>query len=394
MYTMQWVDILDLPHIQVNDVWKSSEKLIFEIECTHGSAQCPECGSECQSVHSVKMKDIKDLPMSERKCLIRLHHRRFFCPRCKRTFMERLSWLAPSERYTRRYADKIADLGKEIDLAGVARAFSEGYKTVERIMYYREKPVKLGPEKLPTRLGIDEFSYRKGKKDYGVIIASRKGIVDVLPSRKESVLRRYFSSISKEARENVQTVTMDMWATFINLVKEFFPNARIVIDRFHVQKQLNKAVDTVRKTVQRTLSKQESKELKGLRWVLLKNKDMLNQEERTLLKKAFGYSSKLHSAYLRKEEFREIFEKNTNKKKAAKQIQRWIEKAAALKHRSFTTFLKTLNNRKDYILNYFRRLESNGFMEGIINKVKLIKRAAYGMTNFCHLRNRILLSFT
>ena len=185
-----------------------------------------------------------------------------------------------------------------------------------------------------------------------------------------------------------------MWSNVINLVEEFFPNAAIVIDRFHVQKQLNKAVDKVRKTAQRTLSKEERKELKGLRWIILKNNDTLDEEERLLLKKAFRYSTTLRQAYLRKEEFRGIFEKHTDKNKAARQLENWIAKTSAIHRRSITTFLKTLSKRKPYILNYFNRLESNGFMEGIMNKVKLIKRKAYGMTNFGHLRTRILLSFT
>lgn len=309
--------------------------------------------------------------------------------------MERLSWVDEYERYTSRYAEWVAKAGKEIDVMSLAKLIEERYKVIERIIYYRDRELILPPyDEFPESFGLDEFAYKKGKKDYGVIIASHEKIWHILPSRKEERLREFFSNIKRSIREKVLRVSMDMWATFINLVEEFFPNAAIILDRFHVMKQLNKAVDKIRKSAQRFLSKEERKELKGSRWIILKNKDKLSEDEILLLKRAFSYSEMLHKAYLRKEDFRRIFEKNTDKEKARLQLDEWIEKAQKIKHRSMTTFLKTLDNRKEYILNYFDYRESNGFMEGIMNKVKTIKRQHYGFTNFMHLKHKLMLSFT
>lgn len=392
---MNWLDILELPNIKLISVEVLSDKIIFEVECTNGSAVCHVCGKKCSSIHSVVKKEVKDMPILKKKCFIRFHHRRFYCEQCNKTFMERLSWVDEYERYTSRYAEWVGKAGKEIDVKSVAELIEENYKVVERIVYYRNRQLILPPFwEFPETFGIDEFAYKKGKKDYGVIIASKGKIWHVLPSRKEDKLRDFFSKIRSSVREKVLRVSMDMWATFINLIKEFFPNASIVLDRFHVMKQLNKAVDKIRKSIQKHLSKEQKKELKGLRWAILRNADKLSEDEKPILKKAFSFSRMLHKAYLRKEEFRQIFDKNTSKEKARRKLELWIKKAEKIQHRSMNTFLKTLDKRKEYILNYFDYCESNGFMEGIINKIKTIKRQHYGLPNFAHLQQKILLSFT
>jgi transposase len=392
---MNWTEVLALPSVRVLGTEKQSDRMIFEVEFTNGSATCPECNRECTQIHAVKLKRVKDLHIMKFKCFIRFHHRRFYCTYCDKTFMERLNWVDHYERYTSRYAEKVAIVGRDLDVKKTANLLDEQYRVVERIVYYREKEINI-PEmqELPSHLGIDEFAYRKGKKDYGVVLATKGNVCHVLPSRKEPALRAFFSKITASVRESVVSITMDMWNTFINLAEEFFPNAAIVIDRFHVMKLLNKAVDKVRKTVQKTLTKEERKKLKGLRWILLRNHDTLKYEEYELLKKAFTYSPTLHKVYLRKEEFRNIFEKNTDKKKAEHQLDEWIQKASTIQHRSMTTFLKTLAKRKKYILNYFNHYESNGFMEGIMNKIKTIKRQHYGIPTFAHLKRKIMMSFT
>lgn len=392
---MDWLDILELPNVKVVSVETSTDEIIIEVECVNGTVKCSVCGYECNSIHSIKVKKVKDLPILKKKCFIKFHHRRFYCSRCDKTFMERLSWVDQYERYTLRYADWVAEAGKEIDVKKAACLLGVGYKVVERIVYYRGKDLQL-PEhdSFPERFGIDEFANKKGKKDYCVAIASREKLLHILPSRKEESLRAFFSRIKQTAREKVAVVSMDMWNTFINLVEEFFPNAAIVIDRFHVMGQMNKVVDKIRKSVQKQQSDEERKELKGLRWVVLKNNEDISCEEQMLLKKAFSCSEKLHKVYLRKEEFRRIFEKNTSRKKAERQLNEWIQRAVKIRHRQMTTFLKTVEKRKNYILNYFNHYDNNGFMEGIINKIKNIIRRHYGLANFTHLKHRIMLSFT
>lgn len=393
---MDWVVLLELPNVKVVNVRLDPGTITFQVECVSGTANCPNCGSKCASIHSRTEKKVKDLPILKRKCYIKFSHRRFHCPKCNQTFTERLQWVDQYEHYTSRYADWVAEAGKELDVKKAAKLTGESYKVVERIVYYRSKELELPLyEEFPERFGIDEFSYKRGKKDYGVVIGSAEGKAHhVLPSRKEESLRNFFSRITRSAREKVVSVTMDMFTTFINLVEEFFPNARIVNDRFHVMKLTNKVVDKVRKSVQKKLSEQERKELKGLRFVLLKNREDLKEEEEFLLRKAFSHSEKIRKVYLRKEEFRNIFEKNTDRRKAEQQLSGWMVKASKVKYRSMTTFLKTLEKRKDYVLNYFISRESNGFMEGIMNKVKTVLRQHYGFTNFGHLATKVLLSFT
>lgn len=392
---MDWVALLELPNVKVVNVRLASGEITFEVECVNGTANCPSCGSKCASIHSRTEKKVKDLPILKRKCFITLQHRRFYCPKCNQTFMERLPWVDQYERYTARYAEWVAEAGKELDVKKAAKLLGESYKIVERIVYCRSKEMEVSPyDTFPESFGIDEFAYERGKKDYGVVIGSEGKAYHVLPSRKEENLRSFFSRITRRARDKVVSVTMDMFNTFINLVEEFFPNAKIINDRFHVMKLMNKVVDKVRKSVQKDISEEERKALKGLRFVLLKNREDLEEEEKFLLRKAFSYSEKIHKVYIRKEEFRNIFEKNTSRKKAGQQLNVWMLKASKIKQRSMTTFLKTLEKRKEYVLNYFNSRDSNGFMEGIVNKIKTVLRQHYGFTNFAHMQTKIMLSFT
>lgn len=389
--------ILAIPDTKIIKVEQNETEIHFYLEFINESTTCPNCGAECDIVHEKKeTKTIRDMQVVGKKCFLHFIHRRFKCNKCNKTFMERLNWIEPYERLTKRYAKWLSNYGLKIDVKNLSKTEDVGYSTVERIVK-KNNYAYLFPDKkgFPVNAGIDEFSQRKGRGNFCVLITNNdaKRPYDILPSRDELELKHYFDSIPKGVRNNVNSFTMDMWKIFIKLVEKYFPNANIVVDRFHVMKCLNKCIDKSRRRLQKLIAKDRSEKLKNLRWIILKNNEDLTQEEKESLKFAFECSRGIKEMYELKENIRAVFEKKISKEKARKKMDMLMKRAKEINDKSIKSFIKTYNMFEEYILNYFDERKSNGLVEGINNKIKVIKRIAYGMSNFTNFAGRILGNF-
>ena len=185
-----------------------------------------------------------------------------------------------------------------------------------------------------------------------------------------------------ELREQVEEVSVDMWGGFPKVVREVFPNAQIVFDRFHVMKPVNEELNKIRK--------QTGMKVKGSRFILLKNRVDLSQEEEVKLAEILAHSQRLELAYELKEEFRKIFETRYTVAEGRQELLQWLSKARKV----YGEVLTTIRNHLDGICNYFLSRATSGVMEGINNKLKLIKRQAYGFINFENFRARLLACFS
>ncbi len=185
-----------------------------------------------------------------------------------------------------------------------------------------------------------------------------------------------------EVREKVEEVSVDMWGGFPKVVEKVFPNAVIVIDRFHVMKAVNEELNKIRKQV--------GVYERGSRFILLKNGEDLTTEERAKLEQLLQRSKRLERAYEWKEEFRAIYEQPLTVEEGKQQIKAWLSKARKI----YSEAITTISNHLDGISNYFRNRTTSGAMEGINNRIKLIKRQAYGFVNFNNFRERLLACFS
>jgi len=185
-----------------------------------------------------------------------------------------------------------------------------------------------------------------------------------------------------------------MYDGFINAAKEVFGD-KVVVDRFHVAKLYRKGLETLRKKelmrLKNELSEDEYKKLKGVMWLLRKSKDELTEEEAETLKYLFNLSPTLELAYNLCHKLTDIFEENISKSKAKRKIKNWRKKVEKSGLICFNAFLKTLDNRINEITNYFIDRQTSGFVEGLNNKIKVIKRRCYGILNINHLFQRIHL---
>lgn len=242
-------------------------------------------------------------------------------------------------------------------------------------------------------MNIDEIAQEKGHGNFVLVLsAPEEGyVLDVLPDRERKTLEKWLDGLPPEVKKAIKTVNLDMWEPYALAVKTKLPQARIVVDRFHVMKNLNHCLTLARREIQRTASDEVKEPLKGSRWALVKNEKDLNEKQRAKLETVYQVSPELKACHQLKEKFRTIFETMTDRKKARTALQHWIKQVQKQKVTAFQPFLVTLGNWFELILNYFLERWTNAFAEGVNNKIKLIKRRAFGFTNFDHFRLHILV---
>ena len=208
-------------------------------------------------------------------------------------------------------------------------------------------------------------------------------MIEVIDSHQQEEIAEILLQQPLEVRESVEEVSVDMWGGFPNLIKEVFPNAQIVVDRFHVMKAVNDNLNKIRKQVKFKVK------IKGAKWLLLKNKKDLKEDELEKLEAVLRQSKRLRKAYQFKENFREIYESTQEREKGKEKLEKWLHEAQSI----YSDAIKTIRNHLDTICNYFLSRTTNGVMEGINNRLKLIKRQAYGFMNFENMRKRFLSCF-
>lgn len=207
-------------------------------------------------------------------------------------------------------------------------------------------------------------------------------LLEVIDSHKaEEIIEKLKGLWTEEERAIVEEVSIDMWAGFAKVIKEVFPNAKIVYDRFHVMKKVIDELDKIRRQ-----SGVRGKEAKKL---ILKNREDLNKEEKEKLDEYLNRSKRLRQAYEWKERFREIYEAEKTVEEGKRQMEEWISGAKKI----YSDAVKTVRNHIEGICQYFANRLTSGIMEGINNRIKLIKRQGYGFTNMANFRARLLAAF-
>jgi transposase len=202
-------------------------------------------------------------------------------------------------------------------------------------------------------------------------------------------------------RKTITTFTTDMWDGYLQAADDFVQEhddveGEIVVDRFHVAQNYRGGFDALRKKELKRLKQELSDECydqdcKGMLWVLRKNHDALNREERQRLRILFKHTPLLHQAYTFREELTAIFDRPYTLAQAQRAIETWCHKVRVSPVCCYDRFIKTLQKYRPYILNYFNRRVSSGFVEGLNNKIKTIKRRCYGINKVSTLFQRIWL---
>lgn len=326
---------------------------------------------------------------------------RYECEHCKSTTTQKLDWYEQRHTCTKVYEEHIILLLINSTVQDVSIKENISYDIVENILDNNiNASVDWNTIDKIDVIGIDEISLKKGHKDFVVIITAfineQLRILTVLKNREKATIKEFFLSIPKRLRKTVKAVCSDLYVGFINAAKEVFgKRIQIIADRFHVAKLYRNGLDTLRKSemkrLKKTLKDEEYKKLKNVMWILRKSPEELTQEELITLKLLFKYSPDLKLAYELSLNLTNIFDMNINQVTAKIKINKWIHSVQKSGITCFNTFLKTLSSWMKEITNYFIDKFNSGFVEGLNNKIKVIKRRCYGINNIERLFKRIWL---
>jgi len=365
-------------------------------EHRHAAALCPRCRTPSAEGHEYKPRCIRDLDLLGRHTFIHFTSRRFDCAKCGRPFTEELSGVERCRRQTRRFEQHIYERCLSASRQEVAEQEWLDPTTVTDIWRRWAKRKVERPFRRSVRvLGIDEIAIRKHYEEFALVLSDleRRCVVAVLDNRRKETLEQWFDSLSDEERRAIRVVSMDMWEPYYQAVKAKLPHAEVVVDRFHVMRQLNERLTQVRRAIQARTDETTRAVLKGTRWILVKNREELDEEEASRLAQVLTACPELRTLYWLKEEFRRIFEKVWDRGRAARFLRAWICKAQQTQDKFLLKFVTTLKNWWEEILNYFVERVTNGFVEGMNRAIRSIINRAYGYRNFAHFRLQVLAEY-
>lgn len=380
--------LLDMEHMEFAEPKINSGEIIIEVQMRRRTHTCPVCAAATDMVHDYRLQTVKDIPVQGKKLVWQYRKRRYRCGCCGKRFYESNYLLPKWHRLTNRLTAYCLSLLKQKrSQADIAKELGVSPSTVGRWLQL------LGfskPNRLPAVLSIDEFRGNTDRGKFQCILAAPKdkAVLDILPTRYSTDLSCYFRSFVN--RKDVKYVVMDMNKDYLALAKHHFPNAKVVIDRFHVVRYCTWALENVRKRVQKQLPADRRKYFKRSRKLLLAHMYKLSPENKAAVERMLLVSPDLREAYLLKEKFYE-FMASENSLQAKKRLHAFCLFAFTADIPEFQACLTMLQNWEPYILNAFDCDYSNGFTEGINNTIKVIKRIAYGFRNFDNFRRRILV---
>lgn len=377
--------ILGMEEVIVKKVEENENGLKIYIELPRKEHKCPCCGETTNHVHDYREQKIKDIPLG-RPTVLHLRKRRYVCQKCGKRFYEKNSFLTRYYHITNRAIHSIIDdLRKTVSVFEVAKRYNVSSTTATR---YFDK-VKYTCRSLPYVLSVDEFKGNSGGEKYNAIIVDPKNkkVLDILPDRYENHLITYLSSFSN--RDNVKYFITDMNPHFKRAAEISLPKATIVADKYHVIRQVNWALERVRKKEQEKLSDKFRKYFKHSRSLMFKPYKDLSDDEKDRLALMFEIAPRLGRAYYLKNKFLGVMH-SKNSKEGRKKLANWLILAEYENMDEFKNCITAYRNWYSEILNSLDVPWTNGYIEGCNNKTKVLKRVCFGMQNFERFRNRIL----
>ena len=390
LYTYSTEELIGLQDLIIERIKSNEKEIHIYGKLTRKAHCCPNCLAKTDKIHDYREQIIKDIPVYGKAAYIHLQKRRYRC-QCGKRFYEKNIFLPRYHRRTNRLSAYIIDrLRKMVTFTDVGKEVNLSTTTIMRTFDL----VSYSPRDLPTTLSIDEFKGNTNKEKYQCIITDpvNKTVLDILPKRYESYLTTYFLGFEKSKRDKVTAFVSDMWKPYSSLATKLFKNAEQIVDKYHWIRQVFWAFDGVRKDVQKELGKDYRIYFKHSRKLLFKRFNELDDEQKQQVNVMLALSPTLYTAHFYKEDFLKILDCN-DRDSAKSALSEWINCAFDCGIERFKKCAQTMINWMTGILNSFSTPVTNGFTEGCNNKIKVLKRIAFGYQNFHRFRNRILHIF-
>lgn len=384
--------LLDIKEVKVKRVEHADSFVKIYLETPPSLQKCPACGLETRSVHDYRRQIVKDLPFQHKHCFLILKKRRYAC-KCGKRFYEHYSFLPRYLQRTGRLTAYIAASFQEtVNISSVAKRANVSTATVGRILDTISFPSPY--PKMPKVLSIDEFKGNADKRKYQCILVDpvKHRVLDILQDREVSYLIPYFRSIPPFERRKVKFFVCDMYRNYAALARQFFPNAQVVIDKYHFIRQTSWAIESVRKRLQAGMRPDLRRYYKRSRSLILTRYSKLRDEKKRECDLMLFYSEELRKAHWLKEEFFSICQ-NPKYSEQRRDFWDWIREAEKSGIPEFKACASTYRNWAKEILAAFKHGNiTNGPTEGFNNKIKVLKRSSYGIRRFDRFRTRIMMT--
>jgi len=390
---LEWylVNILNLPNWTIQSVEEKEDSLRITADYTIVTSPCPACGTFLPAYRFGKLEQLfLDTPMYGKHIGILVQRQRYRCRECRKTFVQALPDMDTKRFMTKRLLDYIEQRTLTQTFTSIAHDVGIVEGTVRAI--FREQSERNAHQfqiVTPRWLGIDEL-YLLGTPRCILANVQERTVVDLLASRSQQAVVKWLRQVPHP--EQIEAVCMDMWQPYKLAVREVLPHATIVIDRFHVVKMANQAVEQVRKDMRQSLSDRQRRTLMHDRYLLLKRKRDLTEKDILLLETWKANLPVLAAAYDHKEAFYDVWEASTYDD-ALKRYFAWQEQTPQEIRFAFTSIALTVETWGDEIFAafHFAGAVTNAYVESLNGLAKIANRLGRGYS-FEAIRAKVLYS--
>lgn len=402
---IQLLRLLGLTEIAIDRVdITDADVLEIHVHSTRDGAQCQRCARRITESHGLgQERRLRHMPIFEHRTEIVIRPKRYRCGYCHDhpTTTQRVDWYDPRSAFTRAFEQSLLRALINSTLEDVAHKDAVTPEQLEGILD-RYIPSEIDWTALPALpvLGLDEIALTKGHGNFVVIVSARiedtLSILAVLKDRKRETVETFLRTIPKPLRRTVRVVCTDLYSGFIGATKAVFgKRVAICADRFHVARLYRDAVETLRKKEQRRLkrdlSNAEYGTFKNIQWILRKSESDMSADERRIRARFFAHCPQLAQAHALSQALTDIYDAPLSKGQAKRKLSGWIRRVKNAGMTCFQSFLKTLRRHWEEITNYFIDRRNSGFVEGLNNKIKVLKRRCYGLSNLRRLYQRVYI---
>ncbi len=353
----------------------------LDVAPTRRVASCAECGTTARAGYDVRRRTWRHTDLGELRVVLRYALRRVACTHCETPKSESVPWAAPGAWHTHDFDDLTAYHAQQTSITATAKLMRTSWSTVGEIIR------RVVARKLPLdlldglrRIGIDELSYKKHHQYVTVVVDhDRQRVVWTAPGKNADTVRAFFKALGAERAAKLELVSIDMSAAYIAAVEECAPAARIVFDRFHVQKLVHEALDEVRRALVRALDADDParKATKKSRFVLQKRPCNLTGADIFKLADVARENRALYRAYLMKEKFANLLD-TVEPNVARRALHAWCNATVRSRVAPFVKAARTVRKHIDGIVAYVETGLTSGRSEGTNGKIRVITRRAYG----------------
>ena len=386
MHLSSLTELLEIDNHKVTSILYNNASqidLYLEMVDDNVPAVCSSCGRVHSKLHDVETVTVEDLFMLGKRVFLTFKKRKVKCDEDDTVRVEEFSWL--KGRFTLRYSEQVYRLTSITSNQEAGWFLHQDDEVIYRIDkgILEEKALDL-LEPVPTskNISVDEVAFQKWHKYVtNVVDVDIKRVTWNAKGRGKDVLNKYYEKLGPGKCTKIESVAMDGASGFISSTRENAPQAVLVYDKFHINQKLNTAIDDVRKQELRIARKNNDKELKDLiycgeRWLLLKNGNLTNNQQ-TKLDILLKLNEPIAKAKILKDDFLSIY-RSQDPEEAQVRLDVWLIEAENSKLLPFIELAESFRRKADMIINYFKKKISSAISEGINNKIKRLKRIAYG----------------